>query len=276
MKKILVTTDFSAHSKAGMRFAIQLATRKKAELVFFYCFQAMLPTTIQGKFIDTSVQKQAKKHLQKLEKFVAALYTSMNVTPGAHRCVVVENLNPDDAILEYARQHAMDYICISTRGAGKLRKIIGTNTSDVILHSPVPVFAVPHTWRVHPIQKLLYASDLENLDAEMQTVSDFANALDVKSDLAHFYYPGEIKIEPSVLRGVWRDKMKRLDQVYLEPFDVDNGFAAQLDRLIKKVKPSIAVFFTHTNKSWFDKLFSISRSKAFSFVAKVPMLVYRK
>ncbi|MBV6441840.1 MAG: universal stress protein [Haliscomenobacteraceae bacterium CHB4] len=276
MKKILVTTDFSAHSKAGMRFAIQLAAQKKAELVFFYCFQAMLPTTIQGKFIDTSVQKQAKKHLQKLEKFVAGLYASMNATPGAHRCVVVENLNPDDAILDYARQHAMDYICISTRGAGKLRKIIGTNTSDVILRSPVPVFAVPHTWRTHPIKKILYASDLDNLDAEMKTVSDFAQSLDVQADMAHFYYPGEIKIEPAVLTGVWREKMKRLDQVYLEPFDVDKGFAGQLDNLVKRVKPSMAVFFTHTNKTWFDKLFSISRSKAFSFVAKVPMLVYRK
>lgn len=276
MKKILVTTDFSAHSKAGMRFAIQLATQKKAELVFFYCFQAMLPTTIQGEFTDTSVQKQAKKHLQKLEKFVAALYTSMNVTPGAHRCVVVENLNPDDAILEYARQHAMDYICISTRGAGKLRKIIGTNTSDVILRSPVPVFAVPHTWRVHPIKKILYASDLDNLDAEMQKVSALAQSLNIQADMAHFYYPGEIKIEPAVLTGVWREKMKCLDQVYLEPFDVEKGFAGQLDRLTKRVKPSIAVFFTHTNKTWFDKLFSISRSKAFSFVAKVPMLVYRK
>ena len=120
MKKILVTTDFSAHSKAGMRFAIQLATQKKAELIFYHCFQAMLPTTIQGEFIETSVRKQANTYLQKLEKFVASLYQSMHLSPGTNRCVVVEDLNPDDAILDYARQHAIDYICISTRGAGKM------------------------------------------------------------------------------------------------------------------------------------------------------------
>ena len=276
MKKILVTTDFSAHSKAGMRFAIQLATQKKAELVFFYCFQAMLPTTIQGKFVDTSVQKQAKTHLQKLEKFVASLYKSMEITPGAYRCVTVENLSPDKAILDFAGHHAIDYICIGTRGAGKLRKIIGTNTSGVILKSPVPVFAVPHTWRAQPLKKIMYASDVEDLENEMHIVSALAQSLDVQVDLAHFYYPGEIKTDPSVLTGFWREKMERLDQIFLEPFDVDKGFAGQMSRVVQKAKPSLVVFFTHTNKTWFDKLFSISRSEAFSFITKVPMLVYRK
>lgn len=35
MKRILVTTDFSANSKAGVRFAIQLALQTKCELVFY-------------------------------------------------------------------------------------------------------------------------------------------------------------------------------------------------------------------------------------------------
>jgi hypothetical protein len=122
----------------------------------------------------------------------------------------------------------------------------------------------------------MYASELDNLDQEMQVVSALAQSLDVQVDLAHFYYPGEIKIEPAVLTGVWREKMKRLDQVILEPFDVDKGFAGQLSRVVRKAKPSLVVFFTHTNKTWFDKLFSISRSESFSFVTKVPMLVYRK
>ena len=48
MKKILVTTDFSNASKAGMRFAIQLATQMEVELVFFYCFESGYYTYIPG------------------------------------------------------------------------------------------------------------------------------------------------------------------------------------------------------------------------------------
>ena len=276
MKKILVTTDFSTHSKAGMRFAVQLAAHKKAELVFFHCFQAMLPTTIQGEFVDTSIQQQTADLLKRLEKFVAGVYQKMETTPEKYRCVVMENLNPDNAILEYAMQHAVDSICISTRGAGKMERLLGTNTGKIILKSPVPVFAVPHNYRTRPFKKILYASDLEDMDNEMDTVAALARSLNLQLDIAHFYYPGEIKVEPAVLTKLWREKLKQLDTIHLEPFDVEKGFARQLDGLIKKVKPSLVVFFTHTNRTWFDKLFSISRSESFSFVAKVPMLVYRK
>lgn len=276
MKKILVTTDFSTHSKAGLRFAVQLAAQADLELVFFHCFQALIPTTIHRQRIENTMQEQAAENLKKLEKFVAGVHKGMKIAPGKYRCVVMENLNPESAILDYAREHGVDFICIGTRGAGTLRKIIGTHTGNVMRKSPVPVLAVPHTYRVRPVKKLLYATDLESLDKEMSAVSAFAQTLDVRVDMAHFYYPGELKVDRADLAGMWRQKYKRLDGVFIEPFDSKAGFAAQLDALIQKTKPSIAVFFTHTNKTWFDKMFSTSRSQAFSFVTKVPMLVYRK
>lgn len=276
MKKILVTTDFSNHSKAGMRFAIQLATQKDVELIFFYCFQALIPTTIHRERVEDSMRQQAQEHLHQLEKFVASLYKSMKVAPGAHRCVVMEHLSPGQAMLDYTRDHAVQYICISTRGAGSVRKIIGTHAGGVILKSVVPVLVIPHTYRTKPVKKILYTSDLENLDEEMPLVAGFAKSMGIKADLAHFYYPTEVKLDPKTLAEMWRKKYDRLDKVYLEPFHLDEGFAGQLDHLIRRIKPGLVVFFTHTNMSWFDKVFSLSRSEAFSFVTTVPMLVYRK
>ena len=276
MEKILVTTDFSNHSKAGLRFAIQLATQKEVELVFFHCFQALIPTTIHRERIENAIQEQARGQLKNLEKFVSALYKSMKIMAGAHKCVVVEDLNPEHAILHYAHHHAINYICMSTRGAGTLLKIIGTNTSNVILKSPVPVLVVPHTYRTQPVQRILYASDLENIHAEMPKVATFAQSLSVPVDLAHFYYPGRIPLDQETLTAMWKQKHSSLDRVFLEQFDLDEGFVAQLSRLAKKAKPSIVVFFTQTNRTWFDKIFRIGRSEGFSFVTKKPMLVYRK
>ena len=39
MKKILVTTDFSDKSKAGLLFAIQLAKQNKYVLTFFHAYR---------------------------------------------------------------------------------------------------------------------------------------------------------------------------------------------------------------------------------------------
>jgi nucleotide-binding universal stress UspA family protein len=276
MQKILVTTDFSAHSKAGIRFAIQLSTQMEVELIFFHCFSALIPTTIHRERIEEAIRKETDVHLKKLEKFVESIYRSMEVTPGIHGFSVAEGFDPERAILDYARENDFQYICISTRGAGSLKKIIGTNTSNIIVKSAVPVLAIPHTYRLRPIKKILYASDLENLEVEMKQVSALADALEVKTDLAHFYYPGQISLDRDTLAAMWRKKHKSLDQVYFSQFNLDKSFAKQLDLLMHKAKPSLAVFFTHTKKTWFDKLFGSSVSESFSYVAKTPILVFRK
>ena len=276
MNKILVTTDLSTPSKAGLRFAMQLATQMEVELVFFHCFQALIPTSLHRERIENTMQKQIQEQLVTLEKFVLSLYKSMNLTPGDYRCAVIDDFNPENAILEYAHRNNFDYVCISTRGAGNLRRIIGTNTGNVLLKSSVPVLAIPHTYRARPVIKALYASDLENLDKEISAVSAFTNDLKIRMDLAYFHHPAEIKLDREMMAEMWRKKYKHLNEVYFEQFPLDEDFIGQLNKLVKKVKPSVVVFFTHTNLTWFDKLFSASKSEAFSFVTKVPMLVFRK
>ena len=276
MKKILVTTDFSTASKAGLRFAIQLATQMEVELVFFHCFQAMIPITVQQERIENSLQEQMTAHMKKLERFTAQLYKSMKVQAGVHRCVVVEYLDPEHAITDYAHKNGFQFICMSTRGAGSILKLIGTHTGNILQRSVVPVLAIPHTYRVGPVKKILYSSDLENFDPEMAVVGDFSKAVKVKMDLAHFYFPGKIPSDPENLAKMWQLKYPQVGKVYLEPADMGKGFRSQLAQLAQKAKPSLVVFFTHTKKTWFDKLFGASISESVSFVTKVPMLVYRK
>lgn len=276
MKKVLVTTDLSTASKAGLRFAIQLASQMEVDLVFFHCFHALIPTTIHRDHIKNSLQEQSNTHVKKLEHFVNRLYQTMKVKAGTHRCVVVEHLNPEQAILEYANAQGCDFICMSTRGAGSVLKIIGTHTGNVLQRSSVPVMVIPHSYRVRPIQKVLYASDLENFDSEMDIVSAFSDHLKVKTDLAHFYFPGKINLSREHLKQMWQQKYPQMDQLYLEQYNLDKGFPAQLDQLIQKTRPSIVIFFSHAKKTWFDKIFGTSKAASMSFVTKVPMLVYRK
>jgi nucleotide-binding universal stress UspA family protein len=276
MKKILVTTDFSTHSKSGLRFAIQLAAQYKAELVFFHCFQALIPTTIYRERVANALQAQAEGKMQKLEKFITTLYQSMKIHPGAYQCVVVEDFNAEQAIIRHAQKMDADYICMSTRGAGSLMKLVGTNTSHVIQKSPIPVLVVPHNYRAQPIRRILYASDMENLEREMSLVDAFAQSLDVPVDLAHFFFPGKLPLDQKTLTKMWKQKYGCLNRIHLKQFNMDEGFTEQLGQLVNHVKPSLVVFFTHTNRSWFDKIFSSGRSGDFSFVTKKPMLVYRK
>ena len=276
MQKILVTTDFSTASKPGMRFAIQLATQMEVELVFFHLFQALIPTTVHRNRIERALQEQGIAQQKKLEQFVDQMYTSMQVEAAVHRCVALECLYADSCIEAYAQQNGFQFICMSTHGAGVMRQIIGTQTGRVLQRSSVPVLVVQHTYRVQPIQEILYASDLENFDPEMATVSAFAEVMQVKIDLAHFYYPGEISLDLDTLTRMWRMKYPQLGQIHLEQHDLDRGFSDKLDELAKKTEPSIIVFFAHAQKTWFDQWFGASVSESVSYMTRVPMLVYRK
>jgi hypothetical protein len=71
----------------------------------------------------------------------------------------------DSSIREYAQENNFSFICISTRGSGKLKNI-WSNTSNLITHSLVPVIAVPFNYRRSEINKIIYASDLVNIEVK--------------------------------------------------------------------------------------------------------------
>lgn len=276
MKKLLVTTDLSPASKAGLRFAFQLANQQALELICFHCFQAMIPSAQNRERVSHSLEEQAKERLEELQQFAASVLQPMGIKVEKYRCVVVEALSPQQAILDCAAEEAVDAICISTRGAGTVLKIIGTNTSRILLHSPIPVLVVPDGYHTHRIDRVLYASDLENLEHEMAQVAAFAEPIGAGIDLAHIYHPSIVREDPETLRQTLKAKHPALGRVLFDPIDPESGFAPQLDRLVHKIKPDVVVFFSRTNLTWFDKVFSSKRSEAFSFITTVPMLVCRK
>ena len=102
----------------------------------------------------------------------------MNAKPGKYFIIIIQGISADISILDYCRKNkGIDYICISTRGAGKFKKIFGTNTGNLITKSEVPVLAVPQNYKVADVKSVLYATDLRNYTAEIKKVVAFAQPL---------------------------------------------------------------------------------------------------
>lgn len=276
MYKILVTTDYSTASKAGIRFAIQLASQTEAELIFLHCFSALIPTTIHARDIEEALSKQSIEHQKKVEKLVYQIYTQMKVRPGLHGFAAVDSEDYKRTIIDYAETNGFDFICMSTQGAGFLKRFIGTHTSHIALNSSIPVIAIPANYRAKPIEKILFASDLADFDHEMSRIAELATAIDAKIDLCHFYYPGQIALDKETLSEMWKKKHKTLGSVYLEQYDIDKPFVTQLNEMSQKIKPSIITFFTHARNTWYDKLFDISVTEAYTYDIKKPLLAFRK
>lgn len=274
MKKILVTTDFSANSKAAMRFAIQLASQCDGALTFLHVQHVLRMTTWTDPTYAAHEKSELDKVRKALDHFVESVYKSGRIYPTNYTCVVKNSPFTDSTIKEYAADHAFDYICISTRGAGMFEKLFGTTTSNLINQSSVPVIAVPGTYRASRLTTVLYASDLSSLEPQLTRVVDFAEPLGATIDLLHFSGLTEPVVDPEVIGMAVRKYTDYPVAVHLKPRHLVHTLTNDIRLVIDAQKPSVLIMFTTQNEGFFDRLFRSGNSIDCSFLTTVPLLVF--
>jgi nucleotide-binding universal stress UspA family protein len=276
MNKILVTTDFSANSKGGIRFALQLAKQTKCKLVFFNTQDLPKPTRWSEEKYNAYATVELKKTHARLMQFVNGVSLQTGLKAKEAQFVVMEGNEVSRSVIDYAKQIKANYICMSTRGAGVLKKLVGTHASFLLTTSPVPVMVVPKNYRISPIGHILYSSDMDNLSRELKKVISFAKPLKAKVSVYHYDFllplkETQMKLEKKAAKYKFSTVKFHFDKLHIE-----DSLASHLQKDIRKTKPSLVALFTNQNRGWFDKLFLPSKSAAISFDTKTPLLVYKK
>lgn len=274
MEKILVTTDFSDHSKSGLRFAVQLAERNACHLTFLNVHHLHSPSAWDVVRMDEYQAEQKRLIHSKLLHFVERIYATMHLDPRNIQYAVELSVLAESSILEYAETHAYDYICISTRGTGMLKRILGTVTSNLIHQSKVPVIVVPHDYKPNDIRAVLYASDLGDLENEIIKVLSFAKPLKASVDLLNFT-PVSLKEEN---RKIAERKIEKIANypVRIHISDKADDLIKAIESAVQKIKPSVLVMFTQQSRNWFENIFYAGNSTEYLFRTTVPLLVFRK
>jgi nucleotide-binding universal stress UspA family protein len=276
MKTILATTDFSDNSKAGLYFTIQLASQNNFEIIFLHTYNILIPTSWIEIRINAYEKEEAKIIREKLEIFISTIYKELNIMYTNYTCIIKSSVFVDTTIMEYAEENSIDFICISTRGAGNFKRLLGTNTSNLITKSEVPIIAVPHHYETEAITQILYVSDLYHYEKEMDKVIAFAKPLNASIELLHLTDALEHNSDLDKIQ----EAIKKIDYYNIgfkiTPRNPDNSLVSDIEVAVKTMKPSIMVMFTEQNRNWFEKIFLSSKSAEYSFDAKVPLLVFPK
>ena len=274
MNKILVTTDLSPYSTAGIRFAITLARQTKSRLTFFHVYKIEKPVSWSEKKFSTYALEQKLENSEKLEAVVMSIVKPLGMKKGAFHFDVMAADDASQAILNHARRNHFDFICVSRRGAGILKKMFGTHTSWLINNSSVPLLVAPQKYRSTPIKTLMYASDLKDLKNELTVLTKFNTPLAAEITLIHVGKDSEAPsalIDDVGLKLLLKNKIKLL---------IENRTSASLISSIRKVvdfsPPSLFVIFSRPNKSIVSKVMNPGLSSEFSFDTAVPMLVFNK
>lgn len=247
-----------------MRFAIQLASQCGVSLTFLHVQHVMRITTWTEATYAAHEKSELDKAREALDHFVEAVYKSRYADPVNYTCVVKISPFTDSTILNYAVDHAFDYICISTHGAGMIGTLFGSTASHLINQSSVPVIAVPTTYRTSQLSTVLYVSDLSRLD-ELKRVVEFARPLSAAVELLHFKEFYEPTIDPDIVGAAVQKQTDYPVAVQLNPRHVANSLTGDIDAAIKVHKPSVLVMFTTQTDGFLARLMGTGNSVDYHF-----------
>lgn len=276
MKKILVITDMSANSKAGIRFAIQFASQSNYQLTFFHVYHFLRPTKWSDSVYTSFEHSEHEKTKTRLCKFVSSLYKSKGETVKELTCIVQTGGASGREIMQYAQENKFDYICGSRSGTGKTSMLFGSVISDLIKKCNVPVIAVPENYRRTPIKNIAYTSDLINVEYELKKVADFAGSVNAKVELLHFKTPLDYLLESDQFELIERKLKEYKIATNFSKINYEETLINNMNKVFEQSKPSMVIMFTKQNRSLFEKLFLSSISAEFAHLSKIPLLVFKK
>lgn len=276
MEKIFVTTDFSGNSKAGIRFAIQLASQMGSQLAFYHLIEVMKPTSWNDAVYKKFAADLISKNTKKLKQFVSETYKENGKIVKNAEYIAEIGTGIDEMIISRAKKAKASYICMSTHGAGKIKKLFGTNASELITTSPIPVIVVPYKFRVKSVTKIFYASDFSAIKKELDIVKKFAASLKASVEVFNYDYLLHVKeVRDKLEKKVYSLNVPEIT-FHFKRQEIEKSISKQMSGDIEKRKPSLVILFTKQNRNWFDRLFAKKETKEMSFDSKVPILTFRK
>ena len=271
MKKILIPTDFSNNANNALKYANDFAKAINNKIVLLHSYLPLVGkyNMISGIVAeDIAIQKKSSE--KKLEK-VSSKYVKV---PSSHLVKIGDTI---DEIIDAAQKSKSQLIIMGTHGASGLKQILfGSNTSDVISKSNIPVLAIPQRYRFKKINTIVYATDLNNTINELKHIIQIAKQLDATIEVLNlnYSYNKNDDKKPLVEKRIKALTYKKIKLIEKKA-TIEQTMIEQIKKYLVKRKPQLLVMFPE-DKAWFDKLFISSKTEELANQLKLPLLSIRK
>jgi nucleotide-binding universal stress UspA family protein len=141
IRKILVPTDFSAHSKEAQAWAAELARRYDASLTLVHVYQPISYALPEG-YVLPSANLLADLEVS-LGRALDDAKKQLEASSGLRVDTALMQGVPFAEIVRFAREGSYDLIVLSTHGRTGLRHVLlGSVAEKVVRKAPCPVLTV--------------------------------------------------------------------------------------------------------------------------------------
>ncbi len=279
MKPILVPTDFSENAANALDYAVQIAKTTRSRIILLHTFQIpVMDTSVPTFMVQSMIEEEEKRCEEELSKIANDI--ARQKYQGTEESVDCEYIVKQgfavEEILYYSREKDARMVIMGTQGASGIKRIIlGSNTAYVIERTTVPVIAVPAKASWQPIQKVVYATELQDGDESVvKSLVVFCRLFKATITILHIGKSETDEIKEKLER--FKQKVaevtnySRLDyQVFSHP-SVPEG----ISKYLEENNVNLLAMVSH-KRNLFSQLFSASLTKKMAFHSEIPLMAYR-
>ncbi|MFZ9982015.1 MAG: universal stress protein [Cyclobacteriaceae bacterium] len=271
--QIAMLTDFSPLSEVALQFGARMSQNIDAEytIINVVRLDGLPKSNIRMKTIEKSIHEIALLEGEQLVEKIRKLTKSGTKI----HFKALKGHTVGDAIHRYTVKHKVDLVVLGSQGASSLKKLrLGGTAVSVIEMSKAPVLAVPKFAGVWSFKNVVYASDLTNVERELETIIPFARQFNSRIRMVHVVPAVDKRME---LRRQWVER-KIQEAKYSEiTFDllIDDNIPEAIDKFIREHKVDVLTTFTH-ELSLYDKLFGLSVTRTIAYQGNIPLLAFKR
>jgi nucleotide-binding universal stress UspA family protein len=270
---ILVLTDFSDAAFHAACYAAGLTLQFHSKrLILYNAYKAGVPVPDAASLMQ---QDSDSLHADVLEK-LAALHSRLekvlsNVTAVHYRA---EGLSLDTSINDVAKAENVDLIVMGITGRSALEQhLIGSTTMRVAAKSRYPVLIVPGGTAIEPVQRILFACDIEQT-TQLRAAADLQKIVDafsvplmiVNVDHKQAHFGAETPLDTVVLHEL------------LAPYHPSFHYTDNEDTIAGIMEFALAnqasmIILIPKNQGFLEGLFHRSVTKKLAYHSSIPLLV---
>ncbi len=274
---ILVPTDFSPNSLSAIQYASHLAQKRNYGVHLLHYYTSTTATFAnegnnEDLLEDNSLLK-ADLMMRDLKQQLKGSFDQVVFTSNCVRGLLNEKLPTEAAESQYAL-----IILGATGASAKKSYYYGSNTVAITASSPIPVIAVPAGHETCAFDRISLLTKFKS--EELETLRTFIDVVGKpnKLSLTHVYREENDVDETKELLESWAFNIREMN--LLQEVNIDCAPISKTDinldtvpevvnSLIKERNPDL-ILVTKTRKSFFERLFSTSVSKAIALELTKP------
>jgi nucleotide-binding universal stress UspA family protein len=269
--KVLVLTDFSPLSKVALQYAVRISAKLPCELTILNVVR------LDGVPRSSMRLKQVEQMLTKIaqeegEKLIAEV---KGKTKAPLSFLAVKGHTVTDVVRRYISKNYMNLIVMGSQGASQLKKLsLGGTTVAAIDAITTPVMAIPKYAEFHDFGRIVYATDLKNLKAELDLIIPFASIFNTHVHIVHVVENVNKQVDEKRIEAeqiIAKTGYKKMDFRLI----IDDDIPEAIDGFIRQSKADLLTTFTHELKLY-EKLFGLSVTRQLAYQGNIPLLAFKR